>query len=245
MQRFYFSIDQLNRNKIRLRDDNYNHIVRALRYKVGDEIYAVNFGVDYLCKIEAITDDEVILDIVQTMKCNAEPNVNIHLYQALPKLDKLEFIVQKSVEVGVSQITPFESKNCVAKITSKLKVQDKKNRLQKISESASIQSGRGVIPNVKESLSFNEMMSTVDFKDSLNIVAYEDESETTLKSVLKKNLNCKHINIFVGSEGGFTKKEVEDLKEKGAVAVTLGKRILRCETAPIKLISNIIYELES
>ncbi len=243
MQRFYIEENQIKNNTITIpkKDSNYKHITKVLRMEKGDEIYCSFNKFDYITKIQEIKEEEVLLLVEEVRENDTEPKTFISLYQGLPKQDKLELIIQKSVELGVSKITPVETKFCIAKINKKSK--EKTTRLQKISENASYQCGRGIVPKVNEPITFKQLLS-LDFSDALNIVAYEKEEVTTIKDLLKANQNIKKVNIFVGAEGGFSEDEIEKLKEKGFSTITLGKRILRTETAPLNLISNIIYEYE-
>ncbi|MFV0441078.1 MAG: RsmE family RNA methyltransferase [Lachnospirales bacterium] len=243
MQRFYVKEKDINNNTITISGDNFKHITKVLRMKIGNEIYCSYNKMDYICAVSSIEDDYLTLIILDILENDTEPKNYIHLYQGLPKQDKLEYIIQKSTEVGVSEITPVETSFCISKINKKSK--DKNKRLQKIAENAAYQCGRGVVPKVNEPINFKEML-LADFSSSLNIIAYEKEETTNLK----KLLNCidiehfEKINVFIGAEGGFAPEEIDRLKYHGFKTITLGKRILRTETAPIVLISNLIYELE-
>ncbi len=243
MQRFYIEEKDILQDKIFInkKNSNYNHIVKVLRMDIGDEIYCSYNKNDYISKILEIDSDKITLSIEEVKENDTEPKTFISLYQGLPKQDKLELIIQKSVELGVSNITPVETKFCIAKINKKSK--DKTTRLQKISENASYQCGRGIIPKVNEPLTFKQLLQ-LDFSDALNIIAYEKEENITIKNVLQNHKDATKVNIFVGAEGGFSEDEIEKLKEKGFYTITLGKRILRTETAPLNLISSIIYEYE-
>ncbi len=241
MQRFYIEKEQLNQDTISIVGADYKHITKVLRHNIGDELYVAYDGMDYICDINDITDKEVVLSIKEVKPNDTEPKVYVHLYQGLPKQDKLELIIQKCVELGISEITPVETKFCISKINKKAK--DKTERLQKISASASYQCGRGIIPKVNEPTTFNKLSHEL-FSDALNIVAYEKEDKATLKTVLQCNDNISKINIFVGSEGGIAEEEIQKLQQNGFSTITLGKRILRTETAPITLLSNIMYELD-
>ncbi len=246
MQRFYITEKQLKDNSIVIpsSDSNYKHITKVLRMDIDDILYCSFNKLDYISKITEISKDEILLQVVEVKENDTEPKTFIHLYQGLPKQDKLELIIQKSVELGVSEITPVETKFCIAKINKKSS--DKVKRLQKISENASYQCGRGIIPNINEPITFKQLMQK-DFSNALNIIAYEKEDTTTLKDILVNNKDksiISNINIFVGAEGGFSDEEIESLKTLGFHTITLGKRILRTETAPLNIISNIIYELE-
>lgn len=242
MQRFYIDKTDIENNIVTLKGDSYNHIVKVLRMEIEDVLYLSCEKMDYISEIKEISKDSITLEVLEVKENDTEPKTYIHLFQGLPKQDKLEYIIQKTIELGVSEITPVETKFCVAKINKKSK--DKTDRLHKIAESASYQCGRGIIPMVNAPITFKDL-EKLDLSNAINIVAYEKEEVVTLKAVLKdETVVNKPINLFVGSEGGISEEEMEKLKAKGFKSITLGKRILRTETAPLNLISNIIYELE-
>ena len=171
--------------------------------------------------------------------------MEIHLYQGLPKADKMELIIQKTTELGIYKIIPVDMVRCVVKLDEK-DIKKKIERWQKIAEGAAKQSKRDIIPKIENKLKLKDLINKIKEYD-IFIVAYEEEEEKTLKQVLKKleNKNNYKIGILIGPEGGIDLKEIEILKENGAIIVTLGKRILRTETAPIAMVSNILYELEN
>ena len=177
--------------------------------------------------------------IIKEME-STELNVKITLFQGLPKKDKMELIIQKAVELGVFNIVPVDMKNCIVK----LKDEDKKiSRWQEISEAAAKQSKRNIIPKIEKLMKIKDLKDKIKDYD-LCIVAYEDENNTTLKDILNKNKNAKNIALIIGPEGGISKEEVQLLNENGAKTASLGKRILRTETAGISMISMITYEFE-
>ena len=162
------------------------------------------------------------------------------LYQGLPKIDKMEYIIQKSVELGVNEIIPVNMKYCIAKINN----EDKKiTRWNKISEVAAKQSKRNIIPKVSKPINVNELYNKIKAYD-LAIVAYENEDRKTIKEIFESKKNVKNIAVVIGPEGGISKEEIEKLQHAGAEIVSLGNRILRTETAPIAVLSMIIYEYE-
>ena len=168
--------------------------------------------------------------------------INITLYQGLPKADKLEFIIEKSTELGVSKIVPVEMRFSIAKVKNEEK---KIVRWNKIAESAAKQSKRNVIPLIEQTIKFNEMIKELEQYD-LILVAYENESKQTLKNVLAKvqKDKIKNVALIIGPEGGVDSKEIDLLIQSGAECISLGKRILRTETAPLALLSMLVYEFE-
>ena len=240
MRRFF--ADTTN-EKVIISSADAHHITDVLRLKEGDEIIACGGdGFDCITKLTFISKDEVQGVIISRVPSMAEPPVKIRLFQCMPKGDKFEYIIQKTVELGVTEIVPVESKRCIVKIPAG-KAASKTERWNKIAESAAKQSGRGLIPEVLSPMSFKEAVKVFTDCD-LPIVAYEMETETSLKNVLSSNMNAKTVNIFIGPEGGIDDDEIAALKNAGANSVTLGPRILRTETAPLAVLSNIIYQLE-
>ena len=181
----------------------------------------------------------LVFEITSSAPCGTEPSANICLYQALPKGDKLELIIQKCVELGVSKIIPIMTERCVTRL-SKSDISKKATRYQRIAESAAGQSMRGKIPEVSPACLFVEALSSA--KHPLALVAHEQERTTSLKSALVQwsHTPVKNISIWIGPEGGFTSGEISTLGEAGAVAVSLGPRVLRTETAAISAVAQII-----
>ena len=220
-----------------------HHITNVLRLKENDEIIVCGGdGFDCVTRLISLSKDEVLGEIIERKPSEAEPPVRIKLFQCMPKGDKFEYIIQKTIEIGVTEIIPVESSRCIAKIPSG-KIKSKLDRWNKIAESAAKQSGRGLIPTVSAPLGFKDAVKV--FLDcDLPIVAYELEKDTSLKTLLLGNPNAKAINVFIGPEGGIADDEIKMLKESGAYSATLGPRILRTETAPLAVLSNIIYQYE-
>jgi len=245
MQKVFVENKQIDDKKVEISGEDFNHIVNVLRMKIGDTVQIGNKDTldTYLAEILEISNDFVRLNIVEKLD-NNEPNVEIDLYQGLPKFDKMELIIQKTTEIGVNKIIPTDMTRCIVKLDEK-DYKKKKERWQKISEAAAEQSKRAKIPEICDKIKIKNIVDKIKEYD-LFLVAYEEEMSNSLKEELKK-LNYKDtykIGILIGPEGGITKEEVELLNEVGAKTVTLGKRILRTETAPIVITSNIIYELE-
>lgn len=242
MHKFFVEENKIANNKAYINNSDYNHIVNVLRMKKGDNILITNISSNetFNSIIEEIRKDEIICNIVDKENREVELNVNIDLFQGLPKADKMEYIIQKAVELGVHKIVPVNMKYCIAKI----KDEDKKNiRWNKISEVAAKQCKRNIIPKVEKSININNLYEELK-KYDLVIVAYENEENITLKKILKSYKDIKEIAIIIGPEGGLSIEEIEALKGIGAKIVSLGNRILRTETAPIALISMLVYEYE-
>ncbi len=248
MPRFFIRADQVESDEngakaLTIRGEDAHHISHSLRMALGDGITVCDMQKNvYECKISGFSENEVRADIISQSPSDTEPPCYIRLYQAVPKGDKLETIIQKSVECGVSEIIPFMSERCIAKIEGK-DVAKKAQRHNKISESAAKQCGRGIIPSVKEAMKFKQAMEDAS-KSDITIFCYEGDGTTSLKEILRENKDVSSLSLIVGAEGGFSLKEVELAVSLGAKAVGLGKRILRCETAPSFALACIAYELE-
>lgn len=241
MYKFFVEDNQIENNEIKIMNDDLKHISNVLRMRIGEEILITNKNTaeTYKCSIKEINKNEAVCTIIKKEENDTEPSVKVDIFQGIPKSDKMETIIQKSVELGVSKIFPVSMKNCVAKIKDDIKKQE---RWQKISEAAAKQSKRNIIPSIEKSVDIKYLCSKIDEYD-LVLVAYENEDKKTIKDILKNN-KVEKIAIVVGPEGGLTEKEVEELIKCGAKAVSLGKRILRTETAPIAMLSMIIYEYD-
>lgn len=235
MPRFF--TNEIDKGNIILTGSDANHIGRSLRMKKGEEITVCCNGTDYNCIINSITPDTVYLDLVSENPCAAEPSVNVTLFQAVPKMDKLEYIIQKSVELGVSRIVPVLTRRCVSRPDEK-DFAKKLPRLQKIAEQAAKQSGRGIIPEVTPIVSYRKALDMMWELDR-TIILYEEQGGCKFSEVDFDGVNT--IGLVVGSEGGFDSGEAEDAVKNGAVRVWLGKRILRCETAPITAMSILMF----
>lgn len=235
MPRFFVSkIDETN---ITIEGNDAGHIGRSLRMKKGELLTVCCQGVDYNCRISAITPETVYLELIEKQICAAEPNVEVTLYQALPKLDKFEHIIQKTVELGVSKIVPVLTRRCVSRPDEKDFLK-KLPRLNKIAEEAAKQSGRGIIPEVMPIISYKKAVEEIKKLDR-TIILYEEEGGKSFADISFQEI--KTIGLIIGSEGGFDSEEAENAVEAGAYRVWLGKRILRCETAPITAMSILMF----
>lgn len=241
MYNFFVNENQFLDNKVIIKGNDFNHIKNVLRMKNGEKFYVSNkvSGDSYLVNLDNYSQDEVICNIIEKMD-SKESNVKVTLFQGLPKADKMEYIIQKSVELGVYNIVPVDMKFCVAKLNNEEK---KLFRWQTISEAAAKQSKRNIIPKIENKISFKNMLEVLKDFD-LVIIAYENENKTNLKEILQENKNINNIAIIIGPEGGLAQDEVEQLIENGAKSASIGKRILRTETASLAMLSMIMYEFE-
>lgn len=235
MPRFF--TDNINENDIVLDGENARHIGRSLRMRPKEELTVCCGGIDYDCEIRQITEDCVYLDLLEKHPCYAEPTVNVTLFQAMPKLDKLEHIIQKSTELGVSRVVPVLTRRCISRPTEK-DFAKKLPRLAKIAEEAAKQSGRGIIPEISPMVSYKQCLEMMKELDK-TIMLYEGEGGKPFGDVAVEGI--KTAGLLIGSEGGFDVAEVEDAVSAGAERVWLGKRILRCETAPISALSILMF----
>jgi len=244
MHHFFVEPSKVNDNKITITGTDVNHIKNVLRMKNGEEaIISDGEGKDYLCKIAAYEDESVILDIVEENVLRTELGTKFYLFQGLPKSEKMELIVQKTVELGVYEIIPVNMKRCIVKLDDKKK-DSKIKRWQAIAESAAKQSKRGIIPEVKEVMNFNEAM---DYAGGLDMVIMPYENHKGMAETKKILADIKpgmSVGIFIGPEGGFDEKEVESAINQGIRPITLGKRILRTETAGLAILSVLMFMTE-
>lgn len=238
MPRFFVEKDSINNNHISVFDKDAVHIGRSLRMKIGDELILCCDKIDYTTKILSISDSEVICEIISQSSTQSEASINLILYQAMPKLDKLELITQKAVELGVIKIIPVITSRCISRPDQKSFLR-KKERLSKISLEAAKQSGRGIIPEISDILDFKSAVSQLSCHD-FSFVCYEKGGEPFTNIVNPLDFRNKSVGLFIGSEGGFDESEIKACEDSGIKAISLGKRILRCETAPISAISIIM-----
>lgn len=242
MPRFFAQSENIKDNKITITGEDAGHISRVLRSKTGERLTVCDGGgFDYEAEITDISDKTVVLEIKDKKPTESEPRVRITLYQGLPKGDKMELIIQKCVELGIWKIVPVNTERCIVKL-DKIKEKKKIERWQKISESAAKQSGRGIIPEIGCTESFTEALKEV-VRDGMAVIPYEMERERGLKQFLD-GFEGERLGIFIGPEGGFSTEEIEKAKECGVIPVTLGKRILRTETAGMTAVANTLFYLD-
>ena len=241
MNRFFVKKDDIADNSAVITGEDLKHISKVLRMAPGDKVMLCDGeGYQYLAEIREITKDCARLEIAGSEKCAAEPAQRITLYQGLPKGDKMELIIQKCVELGISEIVPVAAERSVVKVKPG-EFGNKRPRYQRVAYEAAKQSGRGIIPVIAGLTTFK---SADMARHDLIIIAYEDEKGNTLKSLLRANPGARDIAIAIGPEGGLERAEVDALIQKGGTAVSLGPRILRTETAGMAALAMILYEIE-
>lgn len=244
MHHFFVTPEQVKEEQIFITGLDVNHIKNVLRMKVGEELH-ISDGNNrkYLCEIESMTSEAVCTLIKETLVSDTELPSKIYLFQGLPKNDKMELIIQKAVELGAYEIIPVATKRAVVKLDDK-KAAKKVERWNSISESGAKQSGRNVIPKVQSVMSYKEAMQYASGLDVI-LIPYELAKDMdNTRQVIETIRPGQSIGIFIGPEGGFETTEVEYALEKGAKAITLGKRILRTETAGLTTLSILMYHLE-
>lgn len=247
MYKFFVNSNQINEDIINIIGNDVNHIKNVLRINIGEEIYICNKdnSNNYLCKINEFIDNEIKCIIINKVKETTETKNYIHIFQGLPKSDKLEFIIEKCSEIGVKEITPVIMKRSIVKIENKDRTK-KEERWRKIAEVAAKQSKRDIIMKVNSIINFKNIFENIEDYDIV-LLAYENEKNKTLKNVLQSLNNSKEnlkIAVIIGPEGGIDQEELDIIEINNIIPITLGKRILRTETAPIVVASNILYELE-
>lgn len=222
---------------------DYNHIKNVLRMEIGDTCLISCGGKSDLCEISAFYGDAVCLNIIEEDYNDTELPVKIYLFQGLPKGDKMEYIIQKCVELGVFSIIPVEMKHCIVKLDDK-KAKSKVSRWQSISESAAKQSKRNIIPEIMPVMAFDKALQ---FAKSLDLIMVPYENKDGMKATveaLESLKTAKSVGIFIGPEGGFEEKEIQKTLDANAKVISLGKRILRTETAAITSVSMCMLEIE-
>ena len=251
MPRFFVQRSAVSNGTIRIVGEDAHHISRSLRMAVGDEITVCDMQKnEYSCVLEVFDGESVVARILSEHPSDTEPPFEATVYQALPKGDKLDSIIQKSVECGVSRIVPFESERCVVRMKPEAEGKKTERRLRIAAEAAK-QSGRGCLPDVSETVRFEAMVASAK-KADLAIFCYEGDNTVPLGTALtsaqvKERLReskAPTISIVIGSEGGFSLSEVECARENGMLICGLGKRILRTETAAAFVLGCLVYEFE-
>jgi len=235
----FFTDEEIRDGKLELFDENVHHIRNVLKLNEKEQLILVKNKKELLCSIDKIEKNSIIVSIEKELSEKKENSFSLTLIQGVPKGDKSDFIVEKAVEAGATEIIFVNSKRSVA-VVEKNKAEKKLERWQKIARSAACQSGRLIIPEVKCEFDLSKM----DFSGyGLKLLCYEDEKNTSLKEVLENSHDIKSIAVFIGPEGGIDKKEAEQLIKNGFECVSLGERILRCETAGLYTLACINYEL--
>ena len=244
MHHFFVTPQQISGDKIRIEGGDVNHMKNVLRMKLHEKA-EISDGESrtYLCEVEAYEEDVAILHILEEMEVDTEPASKLYLFQGLPKSDKMELIVQKAVELGVYQVIPVAMKRSVVRLDDK-KAAKKADRWNSIAESAAKQAGRSRIPEVTMPLSYNAALKMAEELD-VTLLPYElaGGMEVT-REVIRQIKSGQSVGIFIGPEGGFEPEEVDAAVSMGAKVITLGRRILRTETAGFATLAVLMFELE-
>ena len=244
MHHFFVTPQQISGDKIRIEGGEVNHMKNVLRMKLHEKA-EISDGESrtYLCEVEAYEEDVAVLHILEEMEADTEPASKLYLFQGLPKSDKMELIVQKAVELGVYQVIPVAMKRSVVRLDDK-KAAKKADRWNSIAESAAKQAGRSRIPEVTMPLSYNEALKMAEELD-VTLLPYElaGGMEVT-REVIRQIKSGQSVGIFIGPEGGFEPEEVDAAVSMGAKVITLGRRILRTETAGLATLAVLMFELE-
>ena len=246
MQRFFVEPYQVQEeeHRITLTGPDVNHMKNVLRMRIGEDVWISDGGQkEYHCTIEAFEEEGAVLHILYAQEPQYELPSRIYLFQGLPKGDKMELIIQKAVELGVYEVDPVVTKRAVVKLDEK-KAAKKVARWNAIAEGAAKQSGRNRIPEVHDVMTFAEAL---EFAKSLEVrlIPYEKaEGMGTMKSAVEQIKPGESIGVFIGPEGGFEEAEIEQAMEQEIIPVSLGKRILRTETAGLTILSILMYHLE-
>lgn len=245
MYQFFVEPSQIQDRKVIITGSDVNHMKNVLRMKIGEEI-AVRNGVDgkeYRCGIEEFAQEQVICSLRFVREEGVELPSKIYLFQGIPKADKMELIVQKAVELGAFEVIPVAVKRCVVKLDAK-KAQAKVNRWQGIAEAAAKQCKRGVIPAVREPMTMKEAAAYAREMD-VKLIPYElAEDMAHTKQIIEAIRPGESVAVFIGPEGGFEESEVAEALAAGIEPITMGKRILRTETAGLTILSWLMYHLE-
>ena len=246
MHRYFVDPNNMNKEVVKIVGDDVHHIAKVMRFQPGDQVICSDGkGNDVLARIDSIQAREVLCSIESTLTETAEPNVQLILAQGLPKADKMELIIQKGTETGISSFIPFTSQRTIVKLDQK-KEQKKLERWDKIAKEAAEQAHRSKIPTIHPVFSWKELLDWMEGK--LVLIAYEKENTMKLSKALadaiKNTPQLKEAVLVIGPEGGFSEEEILQAEQRGAISVSLGKRILRTETAGLVGAANIVYHLE-
>lgn len=242
MHKFFVIRDNIINDKIHINGEDVQHISKVLRLKVGDTIQVCDGNEnEFICDIIEINKKDVICKIKESFKNKNESNINIVLFQGLPKAQKMELIIQKGVEIGIKEFYPILTERVVVKTEGK-DISNKLERWNRIAYEAAKQSNRGIVPTVNNLLSFKETMEELK-KFDLVVVPYEKEKSISFKDVFREKRDYKNIAVIIGPEGGFTEEEINHFIENGFKPITLGPRILRTETAGLVASTILLYEL--
>lgn len=242
MFRYFCADDKINNNKVTIEGGDAKHLKTILRAQAGDKISVVSESKEYIAEIESINKEDIICTLLEEVMTNNETKINITLCQGIPKQTKMETIIQQNVELGVKRFIPLITERTVVKLNEKDREQKKLDRWQKIAKESAKQSKRNIVPIVEDIKTVKQLIEKLKNEEAEVIVPYELEDVKLLKDVLKEPK--ENYYIVIGPEGGFDIKEIEMFQEIGAHIVTLGKRILRTETAGVVTSSVVLYECD-
>ena len=242
MHNFFIKKEDFIGNKVKIDGADFNHIKNVLRMKQGEQFFVSFDGKSSLCELDCFENDCAIATVIEKDFADTSLPIEIYLFQGLPKSDKLELVIQKAVELGVYQIIPVQMERCIAKIENN-KVKQKTERFNSIAESSAKQSKRTIIPTVSQPLSFKSALEMAKGLD-LFLIPYENEQGIlSTKNALSKIKKGDKVGILIGPEGGFSPAEIDLAREVG-LSISLGKRILRTETASITALSMLMLYAE-
>lgn len=242
MPKFFVPKQNISEKEIFITGGDVLHITRVLRMKTGEELLLCDGqGNDYVVTIGDMSSDRINCDIKSISKSETEANIRVTLFQGIPKASKMDYIIQKTTELGIDKIIPCAMDRCVSKLDEK-DAHKKQQRWQKLCEEAAKQSGRGIIPEVGMPVTFKKAIEIMKEYD-LCFAPYECEEKNCIRDTLLSKKDVKTVAYMIGPEGGYSLEEKEQLKSSGIDTVTLGKRILRTETAGEAVLSMIMYEI--
>lgn len=244
MYRFFVPVENVEEGRIRITGDDVNHAKNVLRMSAGEKVVvSCGQGIDYYCIIDYIRENQIDLRIEEEKAVVTELPVAITLFQALPKRDKMELVIQKAVELGAAEIVPVQTRRCVVRLDEQ-KAGKKLVRWRAIAEAAAKQSGRGVVPQIPGVMSFEEALDYAEKMDTV-LIPYElYEGMADSVETIRRAAGGSSIGIFIGPEGGFERGEIEQAMGRGALPLSLGKRILRTETAGMAALSVLMFLIE-
>jgi len=236
MAKYFFAKNERSGDIITLQNERAHHLNNVLRYKISDKILLCDgMGMDYVASLEHVSKNGLTLRIISESESHTELPFNVTLYQGLPKGDKMDWVIEKAVEIGVTKIIPIETEHSVVKIKEPRKKQE---RYQRIAKAAASQSMRSVIPDIASPVSFDLALCDQS-EHGVCLVAHEKENRRNIKSAIY-GISPVDVSVWIGPEGGFSEKEIIALENKNAKTVSLGPRTLRSETAGLVAISQII-----
>lgn len=246
MPRFFVSPESISGDTITVTEGDYNHIRNVLRMRVGESITVCDGqGSEYNCEVAGYSDGECLLAVKERIPSTVELPIEITLYQGLPKKDKMELIIQKAVELGAARIMPVLCERTIVKLEDPKKEQRKMERLRAISESAAKQSGRGILPEIADPKKFADAIADAKERGCVILVPYENaDGMQATKDAFDKAMKAGKIAVFIGPEGGFAREEIAIAEANGASIISLGRRILRTETAGITVLSALMLQAE-